>query len=460
MRFNRRLFAALLLLPGALLAQDDRCSFEPVTSRGNNIQTVGDAVYVGGRTSYKCPRGVSFVADSAVSAFGVRTLIGNVVYTDSLKEIRTDRSLQYQERIGIVAVEGNATMIDRKTGSVLLAPEGLVYTRENETRPSKLEVFRGRPYLTLVDSARNGAPQDTMHVRSDQMVITGQDQFTGRGTVEIRRGQLNATGAQTVFNDSTGIMQLWGIARIIGENYDVRGDSIYTELEGDEFRTVRVFRNARIVSEDLNVTGVRLNIAFDSGAVQRLIAVGQKRDSTNTSIIAVQAEAVAPEFTLKADSIDAVAPKQKLELVTAVGDAYGVRAPDSLDLKLPEMIRSDWLRGDTVIAHFTEASDSAKARRPKSDTASDRVLERLIAIGREAKPATATYRMRAAGDTTNNLEVGYIAARRITAVFKDGAVHDVDAEGQIQGLYLQPIRRTAGALEEPRSTPPARQKPR
>src|SRR5688500_1627853 len=104
MRFNRWLFAALLLLPGTLLAQDDRCSFEPVTSRGNNIQTVGDAVYVGGRTSYSCPRGVSFVADSAVSAFGVRTLIGNVVYTDSLKEIRTDRSLQYQERIGVVAV--------------------------------------------------------------------------------------------------------------------------------------------------------------------------------------------------------------------------------------------------------------------------------------------------------------------------------------------------------------------
>jgi hypothetical protein len=245
-------------------------------------------------------------------------------------------------------------------------------------------------------------------------------------------------------------MRLWGLAHLKGENYDVRGDSIYSEIEGDQFRNVLVFRNANIVSEDLDVKGIRLNIAFDSGTVNRLIAVGQKGDSTQTGL--AQATAVTPEFTLTADSIDAVAPKQKLEQVTAIGNALGVRTPDSLDLTLPESIRNDWLRGDTVIAHFAEASDSIKAQRAKSDSTNDRVLERLIAIGRTGKPATATYRMRAEGDTAvNNFEVGYITAQRITAVFKDGAVHDLDAQGNIQGLYLQPIRREATVRGQPTS---------
>ena len=430
----------LLLLPAIGLAQEDEaCSFEPVTPGGNNINQIGDAIYIGGRTAFRCSRGVSFVADSAVSALGMRMLIGNVIFTDTAKQIITDR-LDYQESAGTVSAHNMTVVTDLKTGSVLRAPNGLLYTREAPGKQATLQVFSGRPHLTLLDSAR----VDTTNVDADAMTIIGQKYFTGRGNVVVTRGKLNATAAQTIFDDSLGIMRLWGLAAIKGENYDVKGDSIYSEVEGDQFRSVLVFRNASIVSENLDVRGIRLNVTFDSGAVNRLIAVGQRGDSTQVD--RKPAVAVTPDFTLTADSIDAVAPKQKLEQVTAIGMAYGVRAPDSLDLKLPEAIRSDWLRGDTVIAFFIEAADSIKAKRAASDSTNDRVIDRLIAVGRVGRPATATYRMRAEGDTTtSNLEVGYIAARRITAVFKDGAVYDLDAQDQVQGLYLQPIRREATA---------------
>ncbi len=453
MRFCRPLAAILLLLPLSANAQSpEGCDIIPLPR--NNAVQVGDAVYIGGRTEFRCSGGVTFVSDSAVRAMGMRMLIGNVVFSDSSKHILTQR-LDYHERAGTISAQGNTTVTDRKTASVLRAPTGLLYTREAPGKPARVDVMSGRPHLTVIDSAKAGQPPDTTNIHADAMTIIGQNHFTGRGNVVILRGALNASAAQTVFDDSLGIMQLWGLAHIKADTYDVRGDSIYAEVEGDEFHELRVFRNARIVSEDLDVKGARLNIAFDSGTVNRLIAVGVKGDVST----AVQAEAIAPDFTLKADSIDALAPKQKLEKVTAVGRAFGVRAPDSLDLKLPEAIRSDWLRGDTVIAYFTETADSIKARRPKSDSTNDRVLERLIAIGGTGKPATATYRMRPAGDTTSSsVEVGYIAARRIIAVFKDGAVFDLDAEGEVQGLYLQPIRRepTAGAQAVPASGKPTR----
>jgi hypothetical protein len=159
---------------------------------------------------------------------------------------------------------------------------------------------------------------------------------------------------------------------------------------------------------------------------------------------------VTPDFKLVADSIDALAPAQKLQEVHAIGLAYAERAADSLDVNLPDLIKRDWLRGDTVRAYFVEAPDSVKARRAKTDSTNfDRVLERMIASGGE-RPATAIFRVRDEQDPTKQVQVNYLAARKITSFFKDGAVYDVNAEGEIKGMYLQPINTTTT------TTPPRR----
>jgi hypothetical protein len=426
----------LLLLPLTARAQSGTCD---VTNITNTLTTrVGDATYVSGRARYDCTGGIRVLADSAVSAFGRLVMIGNVSFADSLKTLQS-QYVQYEGRIGHIVADGPTVVTDRKTGSTLRAPNGLTYQRANKDNPQpRIEVIRGRPQMVLYEEPRPDQKVDTTTIVSDRMEIVGESLFRGWGSVEIKRGTLDATGSQTVFDDSLGIMDLWGIARIKGDRYDVRGDSIHAQIEGDLFREVRVFRDARIDSEDLVVQGQRVYIAFDSGAVHRLIALGTKNAKTTIA----PATATTPNLALTADSIDALAPRQTLERVVAVGNALGSRQPDSLDLKLPELIQRDWLRGDTVIAHFVEAPDSVKARRTESDSSFSRVLDRLIAVGGGSVPATATYRIRAENDTTDQVEVGYLVARRITAMFREGSIQDLNAEGQIRGVYLQPIRVT------------------
>ena len=436
MRRPLLLLAVLCALTAADAAGQGGCDIVNLPGYKTNIQTIGDAVYVGGRTSYRCDGGVSFVSDSAVSAFGRRLLIGNVLFEDPDKTVRAAR-IEYEARIGLIVAQGDVTVVDKKTGNRIRAPQGLTYnkaTRENAE--ARINVYTGRPHITMFGQ---GELKDTTDVDADRMEIVGERIFHGTGSVVIKRGTLNATAGDALLLENGAKISLWRIARIKGETYDLVADSIYGETESDEFKELRAFKNARLTSEELRVNSARLRILLDSGVVNRLIAVGGS--SADPARPNGQATVVATDFNLTADSIDALAPGQKVEQVHAVGNAMGARAPDSLDLKLPELIRRDWLRGDTVIAFFVEEADSIKAKRqaakPANDSSFERVIEKLIAAG-SGTPATAMYRMREQGDTTKVPQVNYIAAKRIVALFKDGAVYDVDATEDIKGLYLQP----------------------
>ena len=420
-------------------AQGSSCEIR--SGPATRINTQGAATYISGRTHFDCEGGTSFVADSGFSAYGRRLLIGNVVYSDSIKTVTSQR-LDQEERTGTLISTGSTVVTDRKTGSVLKAPLGLTYVKGKQpTDQGTLYVSGGRPHLTLYRDNTSTSKRDTTNIDSDQMTLVGSNEFHGVGNVLIKRGVLDAAAGEAIFSDSAGRMQLWRTAKIKGENYTLDADSIHGDIVADVFKEMRAFRSAHLVSSDLDVQSFRLRIMFDSGAVHRLIAVGTPKDP-QTKASAGQANAVTPDFKLTADSIDALAPDQKLKEVFAVGEAYAERASDSLDVKLPDLIKKDWLRGDTVRAYFAEAPDSIKQRRAKTDSTSfDRVLERMIALG-AAQPATAIFRMRDEKDTTKQVQVNYLVAKKITTFFKDGSLYDVNAEGEIKGMYLQPINVT------------------
>jgi hypothetical protein len=423
------------------------------------INTQGAATYISGRTRFDCEGGTSFVADSGFSAYGRRLLIGNVIYSDNEKTVTSQR-LDQEERTGTLISTGSTVVTDKKTGSVLRAPMGLEYFRNKQTNePGRLFVGAGRPHLTLYRTNTNNT-SDTTDIDSDVMNLIGANEFHGTGNVVIKRGTLNATAGKAEFADSAGRMLLWANAQIKGEDYTLDADSIHGDIVQDVFKELRAFRNSHLKSKDLDIEASRLRMMFDSGTVQRLIAVGASRDARGKAVASkqaaaaseggtaskpialAQATAVTVDFKLIADSIDALAPDQKLREVNAVGGAYAERAPDSLDTTLPDLIKRDWLRGDTVRAFFVEAPDSIKARRAQSDsTGFDRVLERMVAMG-GAQPATAIFRVRDQNDTTKKVQVNYIAARKITTFFKEGSLYDVNAEGEIKGIYLQPINVT------------------
>lgn len=109
--------------------------------------------------------------------------------------------------------------------------------------------------------------------------------------------------------------------------------------------------------------------------------------------------AVAETFELEGDSIDVLAPNELLERVVAVGSARGESlARDSLNTEdTPEIARSDWVSGDTIIAMFrpvaADTSAEAGAAPDEGRPAGGYQLDRLVALGE----AASLYRMTPSG---------------------------------------------------------------
>jgi len=420
----------------ALLVATGKAAAQCEVQSGPNtvIVAYGQTTYVSGRAEYICPDGVYVRADSAFSTEFVQTLIGNVLYRDSTRELTADRVV-YTEAEDHINAQGRVVFIDRETGSTLRS-EVLDYWRERPDRPERVILSSGRPNAVIIRRDSVTLQLDTTVVDANMMDITGQDAFLATGQVVIRRGTLTTRSGRADFNEPAGRMILVGDAVVQDSAMNLKGDSIHALMTAGEFSQVDAFRNAQILSEDMDVDSDRLRIVLDTGVVQRLIAVGTTER---------QAHARSPQFDVTADSIDAIAPDQVLDRAIAVGRALGVRGQDSLDVNLPDEISRDWLRGDTIVAFFGAASDSLiQARRAAGDTtASNRVLERLIASGAE-EPATTLYRTREANDTTNQVSVIYTVARRIEVLLKDGEVETVNATDELRGLYLQPVRSAQG----------------
>ena len=115
--------------------------------------------------------------------------------------------------------------------------------------------------------------------------------------------------------------------------------------------------------------------------------------------------AVAETFELEGDSIDVMAPNEVLERVVAVGSARGESlARDSLNTEdTPEIARSDWVSGDTIIAVFRpvaaaevtpEAGAEAVAGEAAGEAGGGYQLDHLEARGQ----AASLYRMTPTGD--------------------------------------------------------------
>jgi hypothetical protein len=250
--------------------------------------------------------------------------------------------------------------------------------------------------------------------------------------VQIIREDIRAFGDAADYDRAAGHMELIGSGRIEGRGYELFGDRITATLLDDELERVLSDGNAMLLGQDIDVRAPVIDIGLAAGEVERMIAVSRNTD--------VQAHAVAEDFTLTADSIQADAPASVLERLTAVGRAHGERAPDSASADLPELIRSDWLRGDTIVGTFVqlEPPPADTIERADADTARTE-LETLTATG----SARALYRMESADEETAESAVNYIVATQIALRMENGEVSTVDTIGPVEGVHLEPVRQAS-----------------
>lgn len=300
------------------------------------------------------------------------------------------------------------------------------------------------------------APPDTVAtpyvVHGDRLFFQGSAYFLATGSVVVDRDSLLAFADTAEYDEAAERMLLRGGARVEGARYTMAGQTVNIALPGGEMRSVRAARDATLTGDDLLVEAPLIQMLMAGGAMERLVAtplpgepsVGDPSapDSAG-SPDGARPVAQAEGFRLTADSLDVVAPGERLERMVAVGKARGeTSSRDSLNVaQLPEVARSDWMEGDTLVAVFSRVEPDPDL--PPDTLAPEYRLEEIQAMG----SARTLYRF-APEDSTFRAGVDapgvhYATGSRILIVFVEGEVDRMEMEGPSRGWHLEPMGRRA-----------------
>jgi len=328
-------------------------------------------------------------------------------------------------------------------------------------------------------------------IDASRFVLEGSRFFRATGSVVVTRDSLRAEADSLEYDQDEGALFLSEGASVTTAQTDLAANTIRLGIPQDEVREALATGEAVLEGEELRLLAPIITLFFGEGQVERLVAV---RDAGADSVYAELTEeereareeeaglppvavqevglssfprrpyALAQDFLLIGDSVDVHVPGEVLREVRAVGSARGestgrdsLNAPDT-----PGLISRDWLEGDTIVAYFQEAADSAEAVEAASppvpaseatpppvsaneivqedSTGAEYQLQQLVAVG----GARSMYRM-AASDSTMAEEPGrfavhYVVGDRITIrLNENGEAETMEVEGQTRGIHLEPI---------------------
>lgn len=424
-----------VLLPIAARAQ--KCDLvAPATVVASNIGlSTQTAIITNGELS--CPGGkfIAAIEISAIEATGTYTLNRNVRYRDADKIVTAEFG-QYFKRTSLLQARGNVVVTDIKTGSQLFSPQLDYYQVSPTQKVARMVTLGGRAHVVMkpkpAPNANPTAKKDSSMVDADVVEVIGERTFRGTGTAVITRSDMHGYGNFVEYDQDRGDLLLAQNARLQGDKFLLQGDTIRAvAAEGQQIKDVRSIYNSILTSDEVRVESPFLHIYLDSGSVNRLVAT---RPPARAGQPVSLPRILSKSFNVSADSIDALAPKQILEKVDAVGHAYGERidtVPPPLAAKeMPNVLTHDWLRGDTLHATFAPNPDA------KQDSAgrNDRVLQRIVARGKYASSA-----IRMKQPTADEWKIYYTLADRITVDFLNGAVSKVNLDGNVHGVFLSPV---------------------
>src|SRR5690606_23750407 len=361
MRFIPGLLALgfLVILPTGLSGRQHGCNL--IRSGDWNIFNAGapnEVVFMGGPVHFECDGGITVKADSAVRMPERLQLIGQVFYGDSVKTL-TSRQLDYFPREGRLFARGDVEYLDRATGSTIQGQE-LHHERESAVRAESRTVVQGRPHGVFRPQRRDGAAADTatqpFEVDAEWMEFIGQRAFRASGNVELVRGALRGFSNWAEFDNETERLVLTGSARVLDEQYELTAERIEAVPVGAQLSELFASTNARLTGENVTIESYEIRMFTDDGALSRLVARtrGGLPDPN-----ASRGRATPAALLLLADSLDGLAPGQRIETLIAVGRAYAERTADTVDVGLPEIAAKDWVRGDTITGHFAPATKAA-----------------------------------------------------------------------------------------------------
>ena len=453
--------AALLLAPHAGRAQVGTGECNVIESSPTSITHIiggGEVVYISGGARFTCRDGRTIRSDSVARyrSSGITEFHRNVRYEDE-DNILTAGYVRYMEQQRQAIAQTNVRLTDRATASVITAPYMNYYEATDDRPESRVEIPSGRPHAVLVSVSKADSTQrDTTEVDADAMDILGRGSFSGRGNVVLVRADLTGTGGFSLYSRDDGDLQLWQNARLETADYTLSSDTIHGRTnDADELEQVTAIGTAVLDASDVDVNAPRIVVFLEEGEVARLVAVGEKGAPDEPLDVTRQAVALSEDFRMTADSIDALAPAQSLKQVHAIGRAWAERLnADIADANVPSIASRDWMKGDTIVATFIEVPDTgvvapvlaADSVAPADTTRTRREVETVLALGGTGDGRAASLnRVQDEDDPQAPVAINYLVARRILVHLKGGEVDTVEPSGEVQGIYLDPIRRPAQA---------------
>ncbi len=415
--------APALAQPGAG-AGGSTCNVQIDTMRRSNIH-LEQGVYqtfAGGGVWAHCREQPTTMYSDSVAWYPERNLlylVDHVRFQDSTSLLNADRVTYFvsQERL---YSQGHVYTKNLKTRSDLRGPN-LDYFRVAPGIRDTLELHAtGRPTIHFYSARRADAPPPAAPADTEPFVVVadrarmrGEDRMWGGGHVTVDRSDVAARGDSAQLDLGTSRGALVGSPRIDGtgkDAYHLTGRLITFRLnEQHEIRGVLSSGEATALGPDWRLDADTLDMALDSGKVQRAQAWGRTRRPT----------AVSGVHTIVADSLDIHMPAQVVRLVWG----YGRARTTSRDSASSD---EDWMVGDTMRADFAVKTDSAQ--RQKSE------LEDLTAFG----SARSLYHVTNDQNPQGPKGMNYARAKRIHIAMDSSKVHTVDFVGLVDGLYLEP----------------------
>src|SRR5690242_4306728 len=446
--------AAFLVCAGNLEAQEvpKNCDLEFPTGTNTQARQVelapgNTVIYLGrGIRAYCIGQGNNLTADSAeyYESQARLFLVGNVRYTEPRATV-TSNTMTYYQNDNHLHAEGNVVAV-MSNGSVLRGPSADYY-RSTPARPRQRLFAPGRPNVTLVqkDTTGRGRPPDTAHVVANTIVMDGDSLVYASGRVQITRPDLQATGDSAFLDSGRDFARLMREPQVVGKGKD----SVQTNPKTQSARTftltggvIDVYsRNRQVervvatpkghaVSQDLELVADSIDLRVAANQLQRAVAWGKTR-----------ARAVSPDRGIVADSIDAIMPQQRIREVHAIRNAYAESTPDSGIVST----QRDWMRGDTIVAHFDSLAAGDSATKPK--------VREIVADGH----AQSFYQMKSSNGPANKPSINYVTGRIIDILFEERKVATVTVTDQASGVMVEPV--TAAATAKPAATTNQQAKP-
>jgi len=347
----------------------------------------------------------------------------NVHFRDSTATLDADK-LTYTMRDEHLFAEGHVYTVNRHTRSSLRGPN-LDYRRASPGIRDTAEMYAtGRPtirFYSARDSVRGDSAEPFVIV-ADRARMRGNDQMWGGGNVTVDRSDLASRSDSAALDLGAGGGSLVGGPPVVegkGTNhYQLTGTRIQVSLNPDhDVRRVLAQGRADAVGPDWHLRADTLDMALDSGKIQRAQAWGRTH----------RPDAVSGSYTVVADSLDILMPGQMMRETWGFGHGRATDRPDS------SVTEDDWMVGDTLHAEFVPADSLAadSAGRKKQE------LRRLTSHG----SARALYHI--VDDAHKDLPPGinYSRGTRIAIAMRQGKVGTVDVVGQVDGVYLEPAPR-------------------